>query len=58
VKQEKLRNMIREYGAIFLRHGKKHDIFENPRTHELTQVPRHSDINEYTARDILKKMAK
>jgi hypothetical protein len=45
-------------GAIFVRHGKKHDIYENPRTHELTQVPRHEDINEYTARGIIKKMAK
>jgi hypothetical protein len=58
VKQEKLREKIREYGAVFLRHGRKHDIYENPRTHELTQVPRHPDRNEYTARDILKKMAK
>jgi hypothetical protein len=32
-------------------HGKKHDIYENPRTHELTQVLRHPDINEYTARE-------
>jgi len=58
VKRDKVLEKIKEYGAIFVRHGKKHDIYENPRTNEYTQVPRHQDINEYTARDIFKKMAK
>ncbi|MCL2802295.1 MAG: type II toxin-antitoxin system HicA family toxin [Treponema sp.] len=49
---------MRKYGAIFVRHGSKHDIYENPRTHEFTQVPRHSDINKYTAQDILEKLSK
>jgi hypothetical protein len=58
VKREKLLSKIGELGAVFIRHGKKHDIYENPRTRELTQVPRHPDINEYTAGGIIKKMAK
>jgi hypothetical protein len=58
MKREKLLEKMHEMGAIFVRHGKKHDIYENPRTHEYTQIPRHSDINEYTARDILKKLSK
>jgi hypothetical protein len=58
VKREKLLSEIAELGAVFIRHGKKHDIYENPRTHELTQVPRHPDINEYTANGIIKKMSK
>jgi len=58
VKKEKLLEKIRVAGAIFVRNGRKHDIYENPRTHEYAQIPRHPDINEYTARDILKKMSK
>ena len=58
MKREQLLKKAREYGAIFIRHGKKHDIYENPRTHEYTQIPRHPDINEYTAKDILKKLSK
>jgi predicted RNA binding protein YcfA (HicA-like mRNA interferase family) len=58
MKREKLLAKIAEKGAVFIRHGRKHDIYENPRTHELTQIPRHPDINEYTANDILKKMSK
>ncbi|MDR0495978.1 MAG: type II toxin-antitoxin system HicA family toxin [Treponema sp.] len=57
MKREKLLEQARQYGAVFVRHGKKHDIYENPRTHEYTQIPRHIDINEYTAKDILKKLS-
>jgi hypothetical protein len=52
VKREKLLEKVTSTGAIFVRRGKKHDIYENPRTHEYTQIPRHSDINEFTAMGI------
>jgi hypothetical protein len=58
MKREKLLEKASKAGAIFVRHGRKHDIYENPRTHEYTQIPRHPDINEYTARDILKKLTR
>jgi hypothetical protein len=58
MKREKLLEKINEFGAIFFRRGKKHDIYENPRTHEFSSIPRHSDINEYTAKDIIKKLSK
>jgi predicted RNA binding protein YcfA (HicA-like mRNA interferase family) len=58
MKREELLEQVHEYGAVFIRHGGKHDIYENPRTHEYTQIPRHSDINKYTARDILRKLSK
>jgi len=29
---------VNEIGAVFIRHGKKHDIYENPRTHEYISV--------------------
>ena len=58
MKREKLLEKINEYGVIFIRHGKKHDIYENSRTHNYIQIPRHPDINEYTAKEIIKKSAK
>ena len=56
--REQLLKLIRKHGAVFIRHGSKHDIYENPRTHEYSQVPRHSEINKYTAQDILEKLSK
>ena len=38
MKREKLLEKINEIGAVFVRHGKKHDIYENPRTHEFTSI--------------------
>jgi hypothetical protein len=58
MKREKLLEQIAATGAVFIRHGRKHDIYENPRTHELTSIPRHQDINEYTAKGIIKKLSK
>ena len=58
MKRDKILEKAKEYSAAFVRHGKKHDIYENPRTHEYAQIPRHSDINEYTAKEILKKLSK
>ena len=57
MKREHLLQKINELGAVFVRHGKKHDIYENPRTHRLTQVPRYPKINDHTARDIIKKLS-
>jgi hypothetical protein len=55
MKRGTLLDKIAGYGAVFIRHGKKHDIYENPRTHEYTQIPRHPDVNEYTATIFSKK---
>ncbi len=48
---------IEEGGAIFIRHGGKHDWFQNPQTKISQPVPRHSEINEMLARSIIKKLA-
>jgi predicted RNA binding protein YcfA (HicA-like mRNA interferase family) len=54
VKRQKLLKEIVKLGAVFVRHGAKHDIYENPRTNTSTQVPRHDDVNELVAKAILK----
>lgn len=33
-------------GCYLRRHGKKHDIYANPRTGKRAPVPRHSEIKE------------
>jgi len=58
MKREKLLEQAHKYGAVFVRHGRKHDIYENPRTHEYAHIPRHAGINDYTAQDIIKKLSK
>ena len=42
-------NFIRELikgGCYLKRHGKKHDIYTNPRNGKKAPVPRHSEIKE------------
>ena len=58
MKRDKLLEKAKEVEAVFVRHGTKHDIYKNPRTNEYSQIPRHPDINEYTAKEILKKLSK
>jgi len=54
LKRQKLIKEIIKRGAVFVRHGAKHDIYENPKTNTSTQIPRHSDINEIVAKAIIK----
>jgi len=54
VKRQKLLREITRCGAVFVRHGSKHDIYENRRTNTSTQVPRHADINDLVAKEIIK----
>jgi len=54
VKRQKLIKEITKRGAVFVRHGASHDIYENPRTNTSTQIPRHADINELVSKAIIK----
>jgi len=58
MKRNKLLKIVTAAGAVFIRHGGSHDIYENPRTEVLIPIPRHSDINERTAMDIIKELSK
>ena len=48
---------IEGQGSVFIRHGEKHDWYQNPATKICQPVPRHSEINEYLARAIIRKLA-
>jgi predicted RNA binding protein YcfA (HicA-like mRNA interferase family) len=54
MKRNLLLKEIHKRGAVFVRHGKKHDIYENPKTGIIEQIPRHSDIEENLAKNIIK----
>ncbi len=53
MKKKDVEASLGKYGWWLDRHGSSHDIWTNGEV--TTQVPRHRDINEYTAKSILKK---
>jgi len=56
MKRRDLVRKIEEGGAVFIRHGGKHDWYQNPQTKISQPVPRHAEINEMLAKSILKKL--
>jgi mRNA interferase HicA len=52
VKRSDLERELKKAGWWFERHGGSHDIWTNGA--DQTQVPRHREINEYTAKSILR----
>jgi mRNA interferase HicA len=57
VKRRELIGRIESTGCVLIRHGAKHDWYQNPRTKMAQPVPRHAEIREHLARHILKKLA-
>ena len=54
MKRRDLIRQLEEEGCVFIRHGGKHDWYQNPRTKISQPIPRHSEINEGLAKHILK----
>jgi predicted RNA binding protein YcfA (HicA-like mRNA interferase family) len=57
MKKAELLKKLNRQGAVLARHGAKHDVYRQPKTNKDAAVPRHDEINEYTAKAILKKLA-
>lgn len=57
MKRQALIHRLTKIGCVFIRHGGKHDWYQNPRTGMCQPVPRHREINEHLARNILKKLS-
>lgn len=53
MKRRDLEQRLQELGWRLLRHGGRHDIWE--RDGNEVVVPRHAEINEYTAKSILRQ---
>jgi len=56
VKRRELIERLQAMGCDLIRHGGKHDWYQNPRTRMAQPVPRHAEIKEHLARHILKKL--
>lgn len=52
MKKRDIEKLLRKLGWELARHGANHDIWTNGV--ETVEVPRHREINEYTAKGILK----
>ena len=57
MKKGELLKRIKAQGCIFVKHGKKHDVYKNPRSGVEERVPRHTDINETLANFIIKNLS-
>jgi mRNA interferase HicA len=53
MKRKELIKKLLTNGFVFVRHGGNHDVYRRGDDEE--QVPRHSEINEYLAKAIIKK---
>jgi len=56
MKRRKLIQAIEKMGCVLIRHGSKHDWYQNPETGFFQPVPRHNEINENLAKHIIKKL--
>ncbi|MHC5773907.1 type II toxin-antitoxin system HicA family toxin [Nostoc sp.] len=56
MKRRDLISKLEEMGCIFVRHGGKHDWYQNPITKISQAVPRHREIKEQLAKHIIKML--
>ena len=47
---------IERLGAVFIREGSRHTLYEHPVTREIIAVPRHNEIREQMAKRILRQL--
>ena len=57
MKRRDLIQKIQAMGCRLIRHGGKHDWYQNPQTGMAQPVPRHREVREFVARSILKKLS-
>jgi mRNA interferase HicA len=56
MKRKDLIHTIEEMGCVLIRHGGRHDWYQNPETRISQPIPRHNEIQEPLARHILKML--
>ncbi|MGE9293972.1 MAG: type II toxin-antitoxin system HicA family toxin [Puniceicoccales bacterium] len=57
MKRRDLIKRIEAMGCQFIRHGGRHDWYQNSSTKVSQPVPRHREINENLARHIIRKLS-
>jgi predicted RNA binding protein YcfA (HicA-like mRNA interferase family) len=57
MKRNDLIRQIEAAGCVLIRHGGRHDWYQNSQTGQCQPIPRHREINENLARHILRKLS-
>lgn len=57
MKRRDLIKQLEEMGCVFIRHGGKHDWYQNPRTKVSQPIPRHREIKKQLAKHIIKMLS-
>ena len=57
MKRRDLIKQLEEMGCIFIRHGGKHDWYQNPKTKVSQAIPRHREIKKQLAKHIIKMLS-
>ena len=57
MKRVDLLRRIAEEGCVLSRHGGSHDVYRNVITGVSEAIPRHREINEITARHIIRRLS-
>jgi len=57
MKRLDLIRQIEKNGCVLIRHGGRHDWYQNRVTGACQPVPRHREIKEHLAKHILKKLS-
>jgi predicted RNA binding protein YcfA (HicA-like mRNA interferase family) len=56
MKRRDLLKELENMGCVLIRHGGKHDWYQNTKTKVSQPVPRHRNINDNLARHIMKML--
>jgi len=56
LKRTDLIKELEKMGCVFIRHGGKHDWYQNPKSKVAQPIPRHREINDSLAKHIIKKL--
>jgi len=57
MKRTALIQKLEEMGCVLIRHGSRHDWYQNPETKMSQPIPRHQEIKEQLAKHIIKMLS-
>jgi predicted RNA binding protein YcfA (HicA-like mRNA interferase family) len=58
MKRTALIQKLQEMGCVLIRHGGRHDWYQNPETKMSQPIPRHREIRDQLAKHIIKMLSK
>ena len=56
MKRKDLIRSLEQMGCVFIRHGGRHDWYQNPLTKISQPIPRHNEIKDTLAKHIMKML--